>query len=97
MPISNRSDCLRWPRSDGATSRTAVYGPVRTVVWQGSAGNRCPYADQIAKSLTTMEREPHGRVVALSDNSRLYTQVVFCQEGMTGWADQGALSPAIAS
>ena len=26
-------------------SRTAVYGPVRTVVWQGSAGNRRPYAD----------------------------------------------------
>jgi hypothetical protein len=25
-----------------------VYGPVRTVVWQGSAGNRCPYADQYA-------------------------------------------------
>ena len=22
-----------------------MYGPVRTVVWQGSAGNRCPYAD----------------------------------------------------
>jgi len=22
-----------------------VYGPVRTVVWQGSAGNRRPYAD----------------------------------------------------
>jgi hypothetical protein len=35
-----------------ATSRTAVYGPVRTVVWQGSAGNRCPYADQIAESLS---------------------------------------------
>jgi len=26
-------------------TRTAVYGPVRTVVWQGSAGNRGPYAD----------------------------------------------------
>jgi hypothetical protein len=25
-----------------------VYGPVRTVVWQGSAGNRRPYADQVA-------------------------------------------------
>ena len=25
--------------------RTAVYGPVRTVVWQGSAGDRRPYAD----------------------------------------------------
>jgi len=23
-----------------------VYGPVRTVVWQGSAGDRGPYADQ---------------------------------------------------
>jgi len=22
-----------------------VYGPVRTVVWQGSAGDRRPYAD----------------------------------------------------
>src|SRR5258707_14398792 len=26
-------------------SRTAVYGPVRTVVWQGSAGDCRPYAD----------------------------------------------------
>jgi len=46
MPISNRLAFLRWSVSDGVTSRTAVYGPVRTVVWQGSAGNRCPYADQ---------------------------------------------------
>jgi hypothetical protein len=38
MPISNRSVSLRWSRSNGVTSRTAVYGPVRTVVWQGSAG-----------------------------------------------------------
>jgi hypothetical protein len=51
MHISNPLVFLRWPRSDGATSRTAVYRPVRTVVWQGSAGNRCPYADQIAISL----------------------------------------------
>ena len=26
-------------------TRTAVYGPVRTVVWQGLAGDRHPYAD----------------------------------------------------
>jgi hypothetical protein len=25
-----------------------VYGPVRTVVWQGSVGDRRPYADQTA-------------------------------------------------
>jgi len=24
-----------------------VYGPVRTVVWQGSVGNHRPYADQV--------------------------------------------------
>jgi hypothetical protein len=30
------------------TARIAVYGPVRTVVWQGSAGDRRPYADQRA-------------------------------------------------
>src|SRR5438132_1431977 len=28
------------------TSRIAVYGPVRTVVWEGSAGDRRPYPDQ---------------------------------------------------
>ena len=28
-------------------TRTAVYGPVRTVVWQGSAGDRRPYADLV--------------------------------------------------
>ena len=32
-------------------TRTAVYGPVRTVVWQGSAGDRGPYADQISIAL----------------------------------------------
>ena len=52
MPISNRSGFLPWSRSDGATSRTAVYGPVRTVVWQGSAGNCCPYADQTGFPVT---------------------------------------------
>ena len=34
-------------------TRTAVYGPVRTVVWQGSAGDRGPYADQIPITLKT--------------------------------------------
>jgi hypothetical protein len=31
-------------------TRTAVYGPVRTVVWQGSAGDRRPYADLVGYS-----------------------------------------------
>ncbi len=39
LGLPNLEDALAYP------TRTAVYGPVRTVVWQGSAGNRCPYAD----------------------------------------------------
>jgi hypothetical protein len=38
--------------SESVTSRTAVYGPVRTVVWQGSVGDRRPYADQTGLSVT---------------------------------------------
>jgi|ERR1017187_3173294 hypothetical protein len=53
---SNRWDYLHWSTSDGVTSRTAVYGPVRTVVWQGSAGNCCPYADQTAFPATSRRR-----------------------------------------
>ena len=34
------------------TNRTAVYGSVRTVVWQGSVGDRRPYADQIPITLS---------------------------------------------
>jgi hypothetical protein len=34
-------------RTVGATDSTAVCGPVCTVVWQGSAGDLRPYADQV--------------------------------------------------
>ena len=46
MLTSARSAFLYCSRTTSLTSRTAVYGPVRTVVWQGSAGNCRPYADQ---------------------------------------------------
>lgn len=47
------SNCLVFLRSltrNGINSRTAVYGPVRTVVWQGSVGDHRPYADQTLKA-----------------------------------------------
>ena len=50
MHTSARSDYLRCSRTTSPTSRTAVYGPVRTVVWQGSAGDCRPYADQTPMS-----------------------------------------------
>jgi hypothetical protein len=50
MPTSNRSVFPHSLASESLTSRTAVYGPVRTVVWQGSVGNRLPYADQVGLS-----------------------------------------------
>ncbi len=45
MHTSARSAFRRCSRITSLTSRTAVYGPVRTVVWQGSAGDCRPYAD----------------------------------------------------
>ena len=41
-------------------TRTAVYGPVRTVVWQGSAGDRRPYADQVTFSAGIGQSTPSG-------------------------------------
>src|SRR5580693_6949411 len=60
MHISSRSAFLRWSKSDGATSRTAVYGPVRTVVWQGSVGDRRPYADQQSPHIAVALRRAGG-------------------------------------
>ncbi len=51
MLTSARSAFLHCSRTTSLTSRTAVYGPVRTVVWQGSAGNCRPYADQTPQYL----------------------------------------------
>src|SRR5437879_4915008 len=44
------------------TSRTAVCGPVRTVVWQGSAGDRRPYADQTPKGRAIRCHRIHKRL-----------------------------------
>jgi hypothetical protein len=46
MHTSARSAFLHCSETTSVTSRTAVYGPVRTMVWQGSAGDCRPYADQ---------------------------------------------------
>jgi len=51
MLTSARSAFLHCSRTTSLTSRTAVYGPVRTVVWQGSAGDCRPYADQTGFSV----------------------------------------------
>jgi hypothetical protein len=55
MHTSVRSDYLHCSGTTSLeTSRTAVYGPVRTVVWQGSAGDCRPYADQTGISDTCL-------------------------------------------
>ena len=45
MRTSARSGFHRWSKGVSVTDRTAVYGPVRTVVWEGSAGDRRPYPE----------------------------------------------------
>src|SRR5436305_3691037 len=44
-PTSNRSVFSPWSKRVSATSRTAVYGPVRTVVWEGRSREAPPYPD----------------------------------------------------
>src|ERR1700694_2074270 len=43
MHTSNRSACHPCSNRVSATSRTAVYGPVRTVVWGGRSREAPPY------------------------------------------------------
>src|SRR5712675_1056498 len=45
MRTSNRSLFHPWSKRVSATSRTAVYGPVRTVVWEGWSREAPPYPD----------------------------------------------------
>src|SRR5258705_13127247 len=45
MHTSNRSACHPYSNRVSATSRTAVYGPVRTVVWEGRSREAPPYPD----------------------------------------------------
>src|SRR6266545_7055937 len=46
MLISPRSDFHPWSRVGSITNRTAVYGSVRTVVWEGRRSDPSPYPDQ---------------------------------------------------
>src|ERR1039458_10623936 len=58
-------------------TRPAVYGPVRTVVWQGSAGDRRPYADQSVLS------------VAIRANGVRTGYFGFGRAGLTGFGHGG--------
>lgn len=64
MHTSARSAFLHCSRITSLTSRTAVYGPVRTVVWQGSAGDCRPYADQVGVALLCRDLEKPSPVDA---------------------------------
>src|SRR4030081_1906634 len=46
MHTSSRSACHPCSNRVSATSRTAVYGPVRTVVWEGRSREAPPYPDR---------------------------------------------------
>ena len=54
MRTSNRSVSHPCSKRVSATSRTAVYGPVRTVVWEGRSCEAPPYPDQSAFILTIL-------------------------------------------
>src|SRR3981081_1022803 len=62
MPTSNRSACHPCSNRVSVTSRTAVYGPVRTVVWEGGRGRPPPYPDHCRISEATPRDKSHCHV-----------------------------------
>src|SRR5882757_6594039 len=71
-PTSNCSVFQPWSKRVSAISRTAVYGPVRTVVWEGRSRKAPPYPDpwhfsdmavRQTMSVFGVERTSHSRVV----------------------------------
>ena len=69
MPTSPRSDFRDWTPGERSSSRTAVYGPVRTVVWEGRGREAPPYPDCRARTpgsgLKFTTSEPAGRICRL--------------------------------
>jgi len=64
-----------------------VYGPVRTVVWQGSAGNRRPYADLPAKGANFRIADNPDRILSL-DFSGLGVLRASAQVALRGGLEQ---------
>ena len=59
MPTSNRSASHPCSARVSATSRTAVYGPVRTVVWEGRSREAPPYPDHaIVETQKALKADP---------------------------------------
>lgn len=62
MPVSNRSAFLRWSTGSGVTSRTAVYGPVRTGGVAGVSGQPLPVPVDIRPVFETADKiAPAGK------------------------------------
>jgi hypothetical protein len=85
MPISNRLASRHCSTSDGLSSRTALYGPVRRVVWQGSVGDRRPYADLTGNPEIENAR---GRNLEPCDRSLI---AVFQPNPLAKWKQNGQL------
>ena len=47
-----------------------MYGPVRTVVWQGSAGDRCPYARRRRYWIRQNTQREISRIAAIGRSAR---------------------------
>ena len=75
MRTSNPSVCPPCSKRVSATSRTAVYGPVRTVVWEGKGREAPPYPDQ---SVLLLHQYFCGEMV-------FGHELPFDRSSLTGW------------
>jgi DNA replication protein DnaC len=53
-----------------------VYGPVRTVVWQGSAGDRGPYADLVDQMLSSTFIDEFGYLNLKPEQSNTFFKLM---------------------
>ena len=69
-----------------------MYGPVCTVVWQGSAGDRRPYADQTGLSESRIYR-PERRI--MNDDRQQVRDGDYTPVGLRGFHDQCQPQPPL--
>jgi hypothetical protein len=78
MRTFGRSVFLHCSKAASVTSRTAVCGPVCTVVWQGLAGDCRPYADQTEKGLQPGHGKPVTRLILLLSDFTVNLECILC-------------------
>src|SRR5262245_28513916 len=96
MRTSNRSVSHPCSKRVSATSRTAVYGPVRTVVWEGRSCEAPPYPDPNFEAAEILAPGDDCRLKITTAMDRALCDQLFQLRMTLGYPFRGALSAVTA-